>query len=146
MKRLFALPMIGLVLGAVAIATEIKTGNLIPAGQQLSWSVVTCIKSALTKRENTIFSSYTVYQNDSVTVLSARKSALLSAWDKSTKSEVKTAVSAAWTTYKKSMTDLKSILNISRTSTWAVYKTEVASCKWTSLLKNIDISSVRSEQ
>jgi len=36
MKKLFALPIIGLILGAVAIATEIKISDPVRSGQQLS--------------------------------------------------------------------------------------------------------------
>ncbi|MEI6672752.1 MAG: hypothetical protein WCL02_05495 [bacterium] len=118
-----------MVLGAVAIATEIKTTNLIPAGQQLSGVVVTCIKSALEKRETTLISAFTTYQNDSLTTLTTRKTALLASWDKSTKSEAKSAVSAAWKNYTSSMSALKSTLHASRDSAWSVYKNDVKVCK-----------------
>lgn len=146
MKKLFALPVIWLILGAVAIATEIKTTNLIPAGQQFSGAVITCIKSAVEKRETTLFSTLTTYQNDSLTVLTARKTALLDSWNKSTKLEIKSAVSSAWKAYKSSMLTLKSTLNASRNTAWTTYKADIKSCKWTSLLQNIDTSSVRNEQ
>lgn len=146
MKKLFALPMLWLVLGAVAIATEIRTTNLIPPGQQLSGAVVTCIKNALEKRETTIISVFTSYQNNSLTALTTRKTSLLSARDKTTKSEVKTAVVAARKIYKASMSDLKSTLHTSRDAAWSTYKTEVKTCKWTPLLQSIDTSSANSEQ
>jgi len=129
MKKLFALPMLGLVLGAVAIATEIRTTNLIPPGQQLSGTVVTCIKTALEKRETNIISFFTTYQNSSLTTLTTRKTALLAARDKATKSEVKTAVVAARKIYKSSMSDLKSTLHTSRDAAWSTYKIEMNACK-----------------
>lgn len=63
MKKLFALPVIGLVLGAVAIATELKTTNPLPAGQQLSGEVITCIKSALEKKETAIYDAVMRYNS-----------------------------------------------------------------------------------
>ncbi len=146
MKKLFALPVIWLILGAVAIATEITTTNLIPDGQHLSGAVVTCIKTAVEKRETTLISALTNYQSGSLTILITRKTALLAAWDKLTKLEIKTAISAAWKAYKISMTDLKATLYTSRRAAWSTYKTEVKLCKWTSLVQNVDTSSENSEQ
>lgn len=135
-----------MILGAVAIATEIKTTNLIPAGQQLSGVVVTCIKTALEKRENTVISAVTTYQGSNLTALTTRKTALLAAWDKTTKSEVKTAVAAAWKAYKTSLSTLKSTLHTARDAAWKAYKTEVKTCKSTSLVESVDTSSANSEQ
>jgi hypothetical protein len=73
MKKLFALPMIGLILGAVAIATEIKTTDPVPAGQQLSATVVTCIKSAVNTKETALITAATTYQNGYLAALSAKK-------------------------------------------------------------------------
>ena len=118
-----------MILGAVAIATEITTTNLIPDGQHLSGAVVTCIKTAVEKRETTLISALTNYQSGSLTILITRKTALLAAWDKLTKLEIKTAISAAWKAYKISMTDLKATLYTSRRAAWSTYKTEVKLCK-----------------
>lgn len=138
--------MVWLILGAVAIATEIKTTNLIPAGQQLSGTTVVCIKAALEKRETAILSTFTTYQGRSLTALTTRKTSLLAAWDKTTKSEIKTAVSSAWKIYKTSMSALKSILHTDRETIRSTYKAEIKSCKSTLLLQNVDTSSARSEQ
>lgn len=146
MKKLFVFPVIWLILGAVAIATEIKTTDLIPAWQELSGTVVACIKTALEKKETTILSVFTTYQKNNFLALESRKKSLLAAWDKSTKSEVKNALSAAWKTYKKSFSENKSTLHTSRNLAWSMYKTEVKSCKWNSILQNVDSSSERSEQ
>ncbi len=135
-----------LILGAVVIASEIKLSDPVPPGQMLSGAMVTCIKTALQKRETTIFSDFTTYQNSALVVLATRKTALFAAWDKSTKSEVKTAVSTAWKTYKSSMSDLKSTLHTARDAAWSLYKTEVKSCKWSLLVQNVDTSSEKSEQ
>ena len=145
-KILTILPIIWLILGAVAIATEIKITDPLPAWQQLSGTVVTCITTALEKRETTIVSSVTTFQNNSSTALTTRKASLLAAWTKSTKSEIKTALSAAWKTYKSSMTTLKATVNTAKKTAWATYKTEVKACKGTTLLQSLDSSSLSSEQ
>ena len=116
MRKLFSLlPMFGLILGAVAIASEIRTTDPVSSGQQMSGVVVSCIKTALEKRETAISSAYT-------TALTTRKTALLVAWDKTTKSEVKTAIANAWKSYK-------STKNASIKTAWNTYKTDVKNCR-----------------
>jgi hypothetical protein len=129
MKKLFALPVIGLILGAVAIATEIKTTDLIPVGQQLSGAIVSCIQTAVEQREIALLSSFVNYQDDNLTTLITRKDALLLALEAPTKSEIKRAISAAWKTYKKSVHQHKLSLKASRNLAWSEYTTQVESCK-----------------
>ncbi|MCX6823853.1 MAG: hypothetical protein NT085_01905 [candidate division SR1 bacterium] len=147
MKKTFTLlPIIGLILGAVVIASEIKLSDPVPPGQMLSGAMVNCVKTALQKRETTLFSTFTTYQNNALVVLATRKTALFAAWDKTTKSGVKTAISAAWKTYASSMSDLKSTLHTARDTAWSLYKTDVKSCKGNLLIQNVDTSSEKSEQ
>ncbi len=147
MRKFFAaLPMIGLILGAVAIATEIKTTNPVPNGQQLSGAVVTCIKTALEKRENAVVSAVTTFQNSSLAALNTRKTSLLAAWDKTTKTDVKAAITVARKAYKTSMTDLKTTQSTARKWAWDIYKTDVKACKWIQLVQAVDTSSPNSEQ
>lgn len=146
MKKLFVLPVIWLILGAVAIATEIKTTDVVRTGQQLSGVVISCIQWALEKRETTVLSALTTYQTSGLTILTNRKSSLLAAWNEPTKSKIATAVTAAWKTYKSSMTLLKSDFRLSKDTAWSTYKKEVKSCKWYSFLQTIDTSSVKNEQ
>ncbi|HBB03586.1 TPA: hypothetical protein DCZ39_01610 [Patescibacteria group bacterium] len=129
MKKLFALPVIGLILGAVAIATEIKTNDVLPASQQLSGAVVTCIKTALETKETALISAFTIYQNGALDALNTRKTTLLAAWDKTSKKEIKTTISTVWKTYKTSLTSLKSALSTATKNAWSTYQTEVKTCK-----------------
>ncbi len=146
MKKIFTLlPIVWLILGAVAIATEIKTTSPILPGQQLSGVLVTCVQSALEKRENTIISWLTTYQIASLSALQIRKSALLVAWKKPIKSEVKSAVSIAWKIYKSSLKTNKSLFETNKKLAWTTYKTEVKACKATSLVQSLDSSSLGSE-
>ena len=134
MRKLFAtLPMIGLILGAVAIATEIKTTDPLPAGQQLSGIVVSCIKGAVDKKETVLLSAATVYQNGYIAALTAKKTAILAAWDKTTKKEIKLALAAASKSYQTTFTALKKSLKESQKTAQAVYKKDIKSCKSTGL-------------
>ena len=146
MKKLFVLPIIWLVLGAVAIATEIKTTDIVRTWQQLSGVVVSCVRNALDKRESAVISALTTYQTSGLYILTARKTALINAWNEPTKSKITTAVSAAWKTYRSSMSALKSTLHTARDTAWSLYKTEIKSCKWNVLVQNVDTSSEKSEQ
>ena len=76
-----------------------------------------------------MISAVTAYQGSNLTALTTRRAELLVARDKTTKAEVKTAIAAAWKTYKTSTTDLKSVLHTARDAAWATYKTEVKACK-----------------
>ena len=146
MKKIFILPMVWLILGAVSIAAEIKIANSIPPGQMLSGVVIDCIRNALETRETLVFSAFTSYQTEASIVLSARKVSLLLAFNAATKSEIKSAVSATWKTYKSNMSALKAALSASRRTAWSTYKTQIKACKWTSLVQNIDFSTVNNEQ
>lgn len=146
LKKIFALPIIWLILGAVSIAAEIKTTNLIAPGKILSPTLVHCIRDALDARETDIISAMNIYQSDSLTALITRKFWLLAAFDNNTKSDIKSETTAIWKIYTSSMTDLKNTLHTSRTNAWSTYKTAVKTCKWTSLVQNVDASSVNSEQ
>ena len=78
-----------MVLGAVAIATEIKTTDFFPLGQQLSGSTMTCIRAAVDTKETAFVSAATSYHNGYVLALTTKKTAVLAAWDKTTKKEIK---------------------------------------------------------
>lgn len=144
------LPIVGLVLGALAIATEIKANDLRPilqkSEQQLSPATVQCIKKALTVRETSVFSAVTSYQKASLAALSTRQTALLSAWDKPTKSEVKPLITTTWKTYKKTMKLLKDTLATAKKTAWSTYKTDIKACNATSLLKATDVSGLANEE
>jgi len=129
MKKLFALPMIWLILGAVAIATEIKTNDLLPAKQQLSGAVITCLKGAVDKKEASLISASTTYQSGYITALTARKAAIFTAWSKTTKKDIKAALGEAAKVYKTTFNTLKKDLKASQKSTSATFKAEVKACK-----------------
>ena len=133
MKKLFALPVIWLILWAVAIATEIKTSDPMPAGQQVSGVVLTCIKSAVNTREAALVTAATVYQDWYVAALSTRKTWILAAWDKTTKKDIKLALSAASKTYKTTISTLKKDLKASQKTYWSTFKTSIKACKATNL-------------
>lgn len=118
-----------MILGAVAIATEIKTTNLIPPVQQLSGVVITCSNTALEKRENAVISAVTAYQTTELASLNDRKSGLLTAWNKTTKSELKSAVSAVRKIYKATISGAKSVLRTAKESAWTTYKNDIRVCK-----------------
>jgi hypothetical protein len=85
--------MLGLLLGAVAIATGKNEPSL--PGQTLSPTMIACIKTAVEKRENTVLSAVTAQQNGVISALNTRKISLLTAWNNATKSEIKKAISAS---------------------------------------------------
>lgn len=149
-KMVTLLPIVGLVLGALAIATEIKANDLRPilqkSEQQLSSTTIQCIKKALITRDRSVISAVTSYQSASLTALSTRQTALLSAWDKPTKSEVKPLITTTWKTYKKTMKLAKDTLATAKKTAWTTYKADIKSCKATSLIKATDESGLANEE
>lgn len=133
MKKLFALPVIWLILWAVAIATEIKTTDLLPPGQQLSGVVISCIKNAVEKKETALIVASTTYQNGYLAALATKKTWILAAWNKTTKKEIKLALNAASKAYKTSLATLKKNLKTAQKTYSSTYKTEVKACKATGL-------------
>ena len=145
MKRLLALPVIWLILGTVAIATEIRTNDPLPARQQLSGVILSCVATALDTRDTAVIAAVTAFQNGNLAALNTRKTALLAAWTKTTKSELKSAISAAWKIYQASMKDLKKVNDTAKKSAWSVFVAAVKVCKGASLLQSVDTTSVNNE-
>ncbi len=149
-KMLTILPIVGLVLGTLAIATEIKANDLRPITQKqeqlLSGTVVQCIKTALIKRETSIVSAITTYQKVQLETLSTRQTSLLAAWNKTTKSEVKPLITATWKAFSTTMTTLKSTLATAKKTAWSTYKSDIKACNATSLLKATDVSGLANEE
>jgi hypothetical protein len=128
-----------LILGAVAIATEIKTTDLLPAGQQLSGTTLSCIKTAVDKRETTLISATTSYQNGYILALTSKKTALLAAWDKASKKEIKSALLEATKSHKSTYTSLKKSLKTAQKSAKTNYKMDTKACKSTGIQDLLDI-------
>ncbi len=138
-KNLLILPIIWLVLGAVAIATEIKTSDFFPLGQQLSGSTMTCIKTAVEAKETALLTAATVYQNGYILALTTKKNAVLAAWEKSSKKEIKWALGQAAKTYKTTLNILKKSFKNAEKTAKIVYKTDTKACKSTGIQELIDI-------
>jgi len=144
MKKIFTLlPIVGLILGAFAIATEIKTTDPLPLGQQLSDVVIHCIKTAVETKETTLLSAATTYQNGYLAALTTKKTAIFAAWDKTTKKEIKTALTIASKVYKDSMKTIKKTLKASKKSANSTYKTDIKACKSNSLQ---DLTALHDEE
>lgn len=128
-----------MILGAVTIATEIKTSDLHPLGQQLSGVVVTCIKGAVGAKETAIITAATTYQNGYIFALTTKKTAALAAWDKTSKKEIRSALIQASKTYTTTLTTLKKTLKTSQKTAKTLYKTNIKACKSIGLQDLIDM-------
>lgn len=142
MKKLFALPVIWMILWTVAIATEIKTTDPTPIGQQLSGVTISCIKNAVDKRETALVAASTTYQNGYIAALATRKIWILSAWDKTTKKDIKLVLATTSKAYKTSLTTLKKDLKASQKTYTSTYKSALKACKATSLWDLIESNDI----
>ena len=145
MKKFLVMAVICLMFGAVAITTEAKTTTPKVPGQQLSGAVVSCIKVALEKRETAVISAVTNNQTNVLSALNTRKTSLLAAWDKTTRADVKSAISTAWSAYKSSMTTLRSTLSTARKGARVTYRADVKACKGDTTVQSVDTSTSANE-
>lgn len=139
MKKMFALPTLGLSLGIIAIATEINAGDLLPTAQQLSWAVVVCIKDAVETKETALISATTIYQDNYLAALAAKKDSVVAAWQQPTKAQIQSSLTTTSRTYKKTTELLKKDLKISKKSIMSIYKNEIKKCKSTGLQELVDV-------
>jgi hypothetical protein len=91
-------------------------------------------------KETALITAATTYQNGYLAALSAKKTWILAAWDKTTKKDIKLVLVAASKTYKTSLNTLKKALRTSQKTANSTYKTAVKTCKWTGLWDLVEVN------
>jgi hypothetical protein len=89
---------------------------------------ISCVKSAITKREDALVLGRTAYMTAVTNAYAVRKNAILAAWDKTTVQERRMAVRAADKSFKDSSKSARSTWETSRKSAWSVFGTEKKNC------------------
>jgi hypothetical protein len=131
-----------LLVGAAAIALgAFYFGAATPAEAQLVRNAVvssstvprldvSCMSEAVGEREDALATAWTGFNEDITTALTARKAALMDAWDKETTKKRTTAVKAAWKAWKASSKTAHTELRKERKSAWDTFKKAAKSeCK-----------------
>lgn len=140
-KKLIILPIVWLILGAVAIATEIKTTDLLPPKQELSETAMVCVKIAADTKQAAAILATINYESGHILALTIRKAAVLAAWNNGSKKEIKWALGQASKTYNATLHELKKTFKDDQRSAKINYKSATKACKSTGIQDLIDIQN-----
>lgn len=94
----------------------------------LSSTTVTCIQSALDKRENAIISSQDVFNTSIKNALSARLSALKASYTEVTKQSRKQKREDAYKQFRSSAQTAHNTLRSSKNAAWNTFSTDMKAC------------------
>lgn len=104
-----------------------------------------CIKTAISKREDALIASHDVYALAIKNAYTARKTALLLAWDKTDRTERRTAVRSADKAFKDSVRTTRSAWHSARRTAWKTFENERKACAPQSSLSSSDTGSSKEE-
>lgn len=108
--------------------TDIKTS---PKATPLPANIA-CVATAVNARESALTSGIGTYGSAVQTAYSVRGSALASAYSKTSTTEIRTAVKAAWGAFSKSVRDASKTWKTAQRSAWTTFNAAVKACKDTS--------------
>lgn len=121
-KKLIAVTVFGLaIMGVTALGASAQTtdSSLRPAppvqGKQLD---LTCMKTAVEKRENAIEATWDKFSASIKSALETRKSELSTAWGITNRLERAKAINAAWTKFRMSRISARKTLDVERQAAW----------------------------
>ncbi|MEK7588959.1 MAG: hypothetical protein AAB438_04055 [Patescibacteria group bacterium] len=106
-----------------------NTGTTTPVATTTSVNNMQCIQTAVATREAAVIAAWTTFSSATSTALSARATALNTAWGMTDAKARRTARNTAWSTYK---TDAKKAgydLKMAKRTAWEAFKTASKGCK-----------------
>lgn len=89
---------------------------------------VACVQTAVTTREATLLAAFNTYSSAQATALSARGTALTSAWGQTDAAARRAARNAAWDAYKQANKSAASALRSASKSAWDTFRTASKTC------------------
>jgi hypothetical protein len=104
-----------------------------------------CVKTAITKREDALIAGHDIYALAVKNAYTARKTALLLAWDKTDRTERRTAVRSADKAFKDSVRGARTTWQNTRRATWKTFETERKACAPQAQLSSTDTGSSKEE-
>lgn len=117
-----------MILGAFAIAGQANTVDIQPLKPQFSGTFVACVQQALAQKKSSLASALQTYHHDMLEISAIKKQALLDAKQASGSQAIHQAKAQARSTYKASLSSLKTTLHTTQKSLWATYKTQTKQC------------------
>ena len=118
-----------LLVGSNVLATTV-TASAAPVTTKVAKPTVdlTCMTTAVDKREDAIASENTTFASAWSAAYSARKSALDNAWTLTDAKARRIAIKSAWTAYAGSVKSARKTWNTDRSATWTAFKTDAKAC------------------
>jgi len=92
-------------------------------------AVVTCMQTAVETRDVAISKSVDTYATAAKTAISARTTALKTAWALTDRKERRTAIKTAWMAYKQAIKDARTAFRTAKKTAWDTFKTDSKACK-----------------
>ncbi len=117
------------VLAQNSTTSATPTKNILNIFKKTATTVnLACMQTAVGKRDTAIISAFDTFYSAAKQALEVRKSAIVSAWGIADKAQRKTALSAAWKTYKDTGKTARQTLNKSRKDAWQNFYTDRKAC------------------
>ncbi len=89
---------------------------------------LTCVQSAVNKREGAVGSAFDAFNLSVKSALSSRRTALNSAWSLTNAKDRRVALKTAWQNWKTSWRSAAKALRDARNAAWTQYKTDLKAC------------------
>lgn len=121
MKKLLSYSALGLMVLGIAAPAFAQTSTP-------SSSLLTCMQSAVEKRETSIIGAVDGFNASISKIHNARKTALVDAWKIEDKVARNEARKAAWTTYRTDAKSAHGAMKTARQSAWTTFKTDRIAC------------------
>lgn len=99
---------------------------------------LTCMKTAVEKRENAIIASKETSFASMDTAFKTRRDALKAAWDTTDAKDRREAINAAWKAFRDSHKAARTQLRTDDKALWSTFKTDAKQCKVDSSSSNSD--------
>ena len=89
---------------------------------------LTCVKNAISKREDALIAGHTAYATAITNAYTVRKAALMTAWDKADRTERRNAVRAADQVFHDAVKSARKTWNDARRAAWKTFETDRKAC------------------
>lgn len=123
-----ALIVTSLLAPAFVFAQSTGTSTPVTTGTGLASTTVTCVQTALDKRENAIIGGHDAYNTAVKTALTKRLESLKTAWAQTDRKSRNEKKNEAYKTFKSDVQTANTALRVIRNGAWKTFETEAKAC------------------
>lgn len=117
--------LLGTLVAGVAVAAVAAPGSAPTPKKKVN---LTCIQTAVEKRENAIIAAVDAYATKVKTALIARRDTLKAAWNKTDAKERRDGIRAAWNAFRGTWKNANRDLHVARKAAWEQFKKDRRAC------------------